>query len=62
LELLSEMAREVGYKKLEQTQIDRYFFDATYLHGQAKTQDLTEEWLRVLKGSENFGAARTHMR
>lgn len=50
LELLSEMAAVLGYRRLRQTDIDRYY--APEAHGKQATlqQDLQKELLQVLKG------------
>ena|ERR1700733_4099116 len=58
LDLLSAMAKEVGYKGLTQTDIDKFYSpealgDAASI--QAETQ---KEFLRVLKASESFSAPR----
>ena len=54
LELLSEMARTLGFQRLQQTDIDKYYSPRVHgelLVAQAETQ---AEWLRVLKNTERF--------
>ncbi len=58
LELLSEMARVLGFRRLQQTDIDKYYSPRVHgelLVAQAETQ---AEWLRVLKNTERFLVVR----
>ncbi len=54
LELMSEMAKELGYKKLQQTDIDKFY--VAEVHGaQADINaECQREWLRVLKNTSRF--------
>lgn len=58
LELLSEMAKVVGYPSLKQTDIDKFYFPQAHGNAAAKNQEVQEEFLRVLKSSDNFGTPR----
>lgn len=54
LDLLSEMAISLGYKKLRQTEIDR-FYEPVQFGNDRKTQELcTNEFIRILKASKSF--------
>jgi len=55
IELLSEIAKHLGYSKLTQMQIDKYY--TPQLHGDEadRNKQVSDELLRVLKASENFG-------
>jgi hypothetical protein len=54
LSLLSVMARELGYRQLEQVDIDQFY--SPQVHGDiaAKQKEVQDEILRVLKASKNF--------
>lgn len=54
LTLLSIMAQEMGYRRLEQVDIDQFY--APIAHGEiaAKQQEVQTEFLRILKASKNF--------
>ncbi|MBZ4034522.1 hypothetical protein K6T82_07075 [Flavobacterium sp. 17A] len=57
LDLLSEMANNLGYKDLKQTEIDRYYNPQLFGNLQ-KSQDLiARETLRVLSNSKAYGVA-----
>lgn len=58
IELLSEMALVLGYKRLQQTDIDRFYAPQAHGNQVALTQELQTEVLRVLKASENLGTPR----
>jgi len=55
LELMSEIAKCLGYKNLAQTDIDKFY--APEAHGTIATrqQEIQEELLRVLKASKDMG-------
>lgn len=55
LDLLSEMANTLNYTDLKQTEIDRFYIPQFFVN-QLNNQDLvSNEFLRVLKNSNNFG-------
>ena len=54
IELLSEMAKVLGYKNLQQTDIDKYY-SPQVIEDQNKLNFETQtEWLRVLKETQNL--------
>jgi len=54
LELLSEIAKSLGYKKLQQIDIDKFY--TPIVHGDQMTLNtkIQQEWLRVLENTERF--------
>jgi hypothetical protein len=58
LDLLSAMARELGYKGLTQTDIDKFYSPDALAIAASMQAETQIEFLRVLKSSENFGTAR----
>lgn len=54
LELLSTMASRLGFRSLQQTDIDKYY--SPEIHGQLLVAQVEAqaEWLRVLKNTERF--------
>lgn len=57
LQLLSEMASVLGYKKLQQVDIDKFYLPrvhGSFADAQAKTAN---EWLRVLENTHHFVVA-----
>jgi hypothetical protein len=52
IQLLSEMAKVLGYKNLEQTQIDKFYAPQAHGTQAALNQDLQQEFLRVLRATE----------
>lgn len=57
LDLLSEMANDLGYKDLKQTEIDRYYNPQAFGNQQQSQELLTKETLRVLTNSKAYGVA-----
>jgi hypothetical protein len=55
LQLLTEMARVLGYKRLEQIDIDKFYSPVAHANQQELAFGIQQELLRVLKSSENFG-------
>jgi hypothetical protein len=49
LELLSEMARSLGYKRLQQTDIDKFYTPQAHVDQNEMAFHTQQEWLRVLK-------------
>jgi len=54
LELLSEIARSLGYRAIQQTDIDKFY--TTRFHGEQYEigTEIQKEWLRVLKNTASF--------
>lgn len=57
LDLLSEMANDLGYKDLKQTEIDRYYNPQAFGNQQKSQELLAKETLRVLTNSKAYGVA-----
>ncbi|MEL1254605.1 DUF6680 family protein [Flavobacterium sp. DGU38] len=57
LDLLSEMANDLGYKNLKQTEIDRYYSPQLFGNLQQSQDLLAKETLRVLSNSKAYGVA-----
>ena len=53
-ELLSEMAADIGYPSLKQTDIDKFYHPEAHEAQGAMNHDLQVEFLRVLKSSKSF--------
>ena len=58
IELLSEMASVLGYRKLKQTDIDKFYYPQSYIEALLAQNEAQAEWLRVLKNTEHFLAQR----
>ncbi|WP_330442998.1 DUF6680 family protein [Flavobacterium sp. C4GT6] len=56
LDLLSEMANDLGYKNLKQTEIDRYYSPQQFSNEMSLNELLVKEQLRVLSHSKAYGA------
>ena len=54
LELLSEMARVLGYKNIQQTDIDKFYVPDVHTKQAEKQAETQTELLRVLKSSHSF--------
>ena len=54
LELMSEMARELGYAKLQQTEIDKFYMPQVHADDANLNAAVRLEFLRVLQGSARF--------
>lgn len=55
LDLLSEIANDLGYKDLKQTELDRFYSPQFFGDNLQLQSNLLHENLRVLKNSQNFG-------
>jgi hypothetical protein len=55
LDLLSEMAISLGYNKLKQTEIDRFYEPQQFTNDYNLKSNLANEKLRVLKASKSYG-------
>jgi hypothetical protein len=58
LDLLSAIANDLGYHKLTQTDIDKFYSPEAHGQLQARQDELQQEFLRVLRASQNFGSQR----
>lgn len=59
LDMLSEMANDLGYKNLKQTDIDK-FYSPRLFSNIANTEDqIREEWLRILLNSKSLSKSYT---
>jgi|GEM_PF-1124555 len=54
LDMLTEMARILGYKNLKQTEIDKFYTPISFDKQIEISQELQHELLRVLKGTSRF--------
>lgn len=54
IELLSEMAKALGYRRLQQTDIDRFYAPQAHGTQAALTQEMQTELLRVLKSTQTL--------
>lgn len=54
LDMLTEMARILGYKNLKQTETDKFYTPIAYGQQYEISQELQNEFLRVLKGTSHF--------
>jgi hypothetical protein len=54
IELLSEMASVLGFRKLQQTDIDKFYYPQSYIDALLAQNEAQAEWLRVLKNTEHF--------
>lgn len=57
LELMSEMAKELGYKKLQQTDIDKFYIAQAHGVQADLNAECQIEWLRVLKNTARLETA-----
>src|SRR5438876_5099234 len=51
IELLSEMASVLGFRKLKQTDIDKFYFPQSHAEALKAQIEWQTEWLRVLKNT-----------
>ncbi len=58
LELMSEMARALGYKKLQQTDIDKFYVPDQHAKEAVRGFRLQNQMLRVLRQSKTFSTDR----
>lgn len=56
LELMSAMAKAVGFRDLEQTAIDRFYYPEAHGKQSELNAESQKEWLRVLKATARFEA------
>jgi hypothetical protein len=56
LDLLSAMAKDLGYKGLTQTDIDKFYAPDVLTEAALIQAETQKDFLRVLKASESFGA------
>jgi hypothetical protein len=54
IELLSEMASVLGFRKLKQTDIDKFYYPRGHADALNAQIEWQTEWLRVLKNTEHF--------
>ncbi len=54
IELLSEMASVLGYRKLKQTDIDKFYTPIAHAQAFIAQTEAQEEWLRVLRATRHF--------
>lgn len=55
LELITEMANEVGYgKEITHLDVDRVYYPQGMGKAQERSEEMATEWLRVLKNTERF--------
>ncbi len=54
IDLLSEMAKSLGYKALSQTDIDRFYYPRIHEDLAQLNLNIQQEWLRVLRNTERF--------
>jgi hypothetical protein len=54
LELLSEMARSLGYRTIQQTDIDKFYIPRAHGEQAEANLEIQKEWLRVLKNTSRF--------
>jgi hypothetical protein len=58
LELLSAMAKALGYKALQQTDIDKFYVPQAHSDQAGRIYEVQSEFLRVLKASKNMGEGK----
>jgi hypothetical protein len=56
LELLSAMAQSLGYRSLQQTDIDRYYAPQAFADQASLNAEVQKEFLRVLKDTKSLHA------
>lgn len=54
LELMSEMAKELGFPNLQQTDIDKFYVPQSHADQADINAKIQNEWLRVLKNTARF--------
>ena len=54
IELLSEMASVLGFRKLQQTDIDKFYYPRSHAEALKAQIEWQTEWLRVLKKTDHF--------
>ena len=54
IELLSVMAKDLGYKQLQQTDIDKFYSPQVYADQAQRNLDIQSELLRVLKSTNQI--------
>jgi hypothetical protein len=54
LQMLSSMARSLGYRRLEQTDIDKFYSPIAHGNQQVLNMELQAEFLRVLKNTAHL--------
>lgn len=54
IELLSAMARDLGYQSLQQTDIDKFYSPQAHQNQIAASNEIQTELLRVLKSTQNI--------
>jgi hypothetical protein len=57
IELLSAMAQDLGYKNLQQTDIDKFYSPQAHQSQIAASNEIQTEFLRVLKNTQSIAAA-----
>lgn len=55
LDLLSEIANSLNYKKLKQTEIDRFYNPQAFEDKESQKELITKETIRILKQTKSFG-------
>ena len=58
IELLSEMASVLGFRKLQQTDIDKFYYPQSHAAALNAQSEAQAEWLRVLQNTHHFLAER----
>lgn len=54
LELLSEIAAELGYKDLKQVDLDKFYFPQAHVDADETRKKIESQLLRVLENTEHF--------
>lgn len=54
LDLLYEMAKELGFKNIRQTELKEFYIPKAYVQRHQLELELIDEFLRVLKNSKSF--------
>jgi hypothetical protein len=54
LDLLSEMAKSLGYKSVSQTDMDKCYTPRCHVELAKQSEDIQREWLRVLENTARF--------
>jgi len=58
LEMMSEMAKVLGYRSLQQTDIDKFYVPETHAQQASRNFDVQTEFLRVLKASKSMSQGK----
>jgi len=58
IDMLSEMAQALGYKKLKQTEIEKFYTPVAHGTQAELNEKMQRELLRVLEHSESFGLTK----